>query len=273
MSLALQAAIQNASTMLQTAIPSLAPGQPVDADFPHGLGVLFRQRGVSQMLLDGVVSPLRVAQMQASSVYAFLLRQMADADKTTSRAACFWDAVGAGYEAAAGDIARTSRMSANGDREHEDDFEYVACLMRRYYLAPPDDADDEARAQHERQLQDGLDRWEAVLETQRDPRFELCQALQAGDASAFENVLMELADAREADLANGLRKGALTEAQIAWVKPIWPEGLALLRLAERDGLALPESVPMVPTITRAPGMYQYDANAWRVLDFRPVRIV
>lgn len=273
MSLELRTAIDNAKHMLATAIPALADGTFGELTHAHGIATTFRSRGVSELLLRGVIDPLHAAQMQSTSVYVFALRRTTnDDEKVTSLGGCFWDAISAQYWDAAGEIAALSRMSHNPKREHEDDFLYVAYLMQRYFLAPPADAPAQALEAHAQAQQQRLDRWAEVLDGALDSRLRLCEALRDGDAQAFEDAIVAMADERDEDLTRRHKRGKLTNSEIAWLRPIWPEGLALLRLAARDPLPLPGlEVPRVPPMMRVDNAYVYDPNAWRSPDFRPSR--
>lgn len=161
-------------------------------------------------------------------------------------------------------------MTPNPVWEHEDDFLFVAFLMVRYFLGPDRD-DDEARAAHVARQRDMLDRWEVVLEGGADPGLDVCGALFEGDAKAFRDALTVLADERDANLSEMVRQGQLQDVDAAWYVPFWGQGLALLRLAERDGLETDPYVSMVPAIARVPSPFVYDPTAWRRLDIQPRR--
>lgn len=273
MSLELRTAIDNAQFMLSTAIPALADGTFGELAHAHGIATTFRSRGVSEMLLRGVVDPLHTAQMQSVAAYVFALRRTTnDDEKVTSLGGCFWDAVSAQYWDAAREIAAQSRMSHNPKREHEDDFLYVAFLMQRYFLAPPAEAAAEEAEAHAQAQQQRLERWAEVLDGALDSRLSLCRALHDHDAKAFEDAIVAMADQRDEDLLRRHKRGKLTNAELAWLLPVWPEGLALLRLAARDELPLAGlEVPRVPPVMRVDNPYRYDPNAWRSPDFRPAK--
>lgn len=268
MSLALQVAIDNALDSLTTVVPAYASGKYLQPNLPHAIGIFFRQVGICRMLLEGSAEPVFQAQRQAAGAYLFRLPHMAEEDKATSFAAVFWDAVAGGYDGAARDIALYSRRTPNPDREHEDDFLYVMYLMQRYFLAPAD-ADVAARERHAREQDARLARWEAVLEGGDDPRLGLCAALRDSDAPAFQAALLQAAAAREAKLEKLVERGSLTQELALWMKPVWPEGLALLRLAERDGLDTAFPCPGVPDLLRVQPTLAYDSNAWRKVAWTP----
>ena len=268
MSIALHVAIDNAIDILTDVLPAYASGKYLQANLPHAIGIQFRQLGTCRMLMEGVAAPLYRAQMQAAGAYLFRLPHMPDEDKVTSLAAVFWDAVAGGYPTAARDIARHSRSTPNPDREHEDDFLYVMYLMQRYFMRP-DGADAQAMDRHRREQEARLDRWDVVLDGADDPRRLLCQALQDGDGAGFEAALLQTAAARASKLDELLERGSLTEELALWMKPVWPEGLALLRLAEGDGLAIGFACPGVPDLLRIPPPLTYDPQAWRTVGWTP----
>lgn len=265
----LYVAIDNARDDLEPLLAAYAAGQLTQPQLPHAFGILFRQIGICRMLLEGTAAPVFTAQMQAASAYLFRLPALPVEEKVTSFAACWWDAIAGGYWDAAREIARLSRKTYNRDREHEDDFLYVMFLMEHFFLAPPE-SDVEARATHNRDQLAHLDRWRVVLEGVPDPKLDLCEALVARDPEAFQDALLAAGDQRRAMLDRMTAKEALLDEEALWVKPVWPEGLALLRLAEAAGLGRDFDCPDVPPLLRIPPPFRYDPDAFRNIDFQPV---
>jgi hypothetical protein len=261
MSTLLDTTIANTRYQLPRLIARYASGEALKPHHPHAIATLFRRLGISRMFSEGVAEPLFLGQMQAAGAYLFGLRLLNDEDKVTSRAGAFWDAVGGEYWNTASEIVRHTRMTTNPTWEHEDDFLYVAFLMTRYFLGPAVN-DSEKAAAHMGTQRAMLKRWEDVLEGGADPRLPLCMALVLGDAEAFWAALLDMAEAREADLRTKVADGKLSEEDAAWFRPFWGEGLALLRLAERDGLSIVEGCPMVPEIARARNSLAFDPHAW-----------
>ncbi|MEX1363183.1 MAG: Imm49 family immunity protein [Nannocystaceae bacterium] len=264
--------IDNARYVLELALPAYQQGTLVGVEQLHGIATMHRSRGVAQLLLRGVPDPLFIGQMQSASAFAFGLPQLPEDDKATAHAAPWWDAIGATYWDAAHQIAAASRMTHNPKREHEDDFLCVAFLMHRYFLSPGPDATAQERAAHDDAQLQRLTRWEQVLEGGIDPRLSLCHALLEHDAEDFAEAILATADARAEDLSQRGRKGRLSDEELAWLRPIWPQGLALLRLAERDGLSTEGLVvPGVPPVIQVDNPYTYHPDAWRTIDFQPQR--
>jgi hypothetical protein len=260
MSLELLAAIDNAEEALASVLPAYASGRVAAPDLPHGIGLQFRQLGTCRTLHQGVPEPLFAAQMQSASSYIFGLRLQPQSQQVTSFAGCFWDAVAGGYWIAAEVIARETRKTVNPDREHEDDFLYVWFLMECYFLQP-----DQG---HEHLLA----RWEEVLDGGTDPKLDLCRALVSQDAEAFQDALLTMAEQRVWTLKEKLSGGKIDAEQALWVVPVWPEGLALLRLAERKGIPTEFDCPMAPALLRVPQIYCYNPDAFRTLDYEPARL-
>lgn len=267
MSIQLDSAYRNARLLIEEAIEPFADGRLRDLDLAIGLGTLFRMHGTCATLVRGVAEPLFIAQMQSASAYAFALALTTDDEhKTTSAAGCLWDAMAGQYWEAARQIAAASRRTHNPNREHEDDFCYVFFLMHRYLRgagAPAPSPADQVEL-------DTLARWEAVLDGELDPRLDLCHALRDHELDRFEDAIISMAEARHADLQRRFDKGKLTSEGFVWVEPIWPEGLALLRLAAAEGLVVDDvQVPRVPPLLRTDNPYRYDPAAWQFLDFSP----
>lgn len=271
MSIELQAGIENARSLLSEGLRAFKSGKMRHANHVHGMGALYRQLGICRLLLDGLVEPLFIAQMQSASMYLHGLSWLSEADKATSLAGCFWDAVAGGYWDAASDIAERSRMTPNLAQEHEDDFLYVAFLMRRYFLdktaGHPGDPLSPALASQRKMLR----RWRALLDGGYDDRLNMCVALFEQDAEAFQSALMDTAEARDETLVKEQTKGNLPADDAAWLRPVWPEGAALLRFAEKEGLPVETHYPMIPEIIRSAHPFVYDAHAWKAVDFAPIR--
>lgn len=269
MSIVLDSAYENARILIAEAIPPLADGRLVELDLAIGLATLFRMHGTCAALIRGLPEPLLIAQMQSASVYAFALARTSDErQKATSAGACLWDAIAGQYWEAARQIAASSRHTHNPSREHEDDFCYVFFLMHRYLRG----ADAPAPGPADSVERHTLKRWEAVLDGELDPRLELCHALRDRDLDRFEDAILSVGEARQADLHRRFDKDKLSSEDLAWLEPIWPEGLALLRLAAAEGLPVENiQVPQVPPLLRTDNPYRYDPGAWQRLDFTPQR--
>ncbi|MFV8749013.1 hypothetical protein ACNOYE_00520 [Nannocystaceae bacterium ST9] len=252
--------IENAQYDLAEVLPHFASGALAEVRDAHAIGVLFRQLGLCKLFSLGSAEPLFVAQMQAVSAYVHRLPALAHDDLVTSWAGVFWDAVGGEYFDAASTIAGHARGTHNRAWEHEDDFLHVWFVMNRYFLGASDD--------RQRAL---LDRWEVVLEGAFDPRWLLDDALLRGDDEGFREAFIDVADDREVRLREQVAEGSLTDDIAVWFVPFWAEGLALLRLAERDGLRTDQHCKMVPNVTRRPNPFAYDPEAWRSIEFKPRR--
>lgn len=252
----LRDSIENASFALQPLVTDLIAGKLPKAREIHALCTYFRMRGVCRMLTEGTVDGLHLNQMQDAGAYLHWLRSADDKDKVTSWAQPFFAAVAAGFWDAAAAIAQVSRLSCNRRLEHEDDFLFIAFLMQRYFIG--------GSAEMQRQM---LDDYERVLEGAADPRLSVCRALYGRDGQAFEEALIELLEARRARIAAQLREGKLTEAHAEWALPFAPEGLALLRFGEKEGLSAAPVFMSIPAIARPESRRPWLSSAWTVLDY------
>ncbi len=249
---------ENAADCLRNNFADFESGRIDRVKHIHGFAALFRQRGVCQLLMEGTARPLFIAQQQAASAYLYRLPSIPYDEQVTSLAGVFWDAVGGEYRLPAEAIARGSRSTWNPKREHEENFLYVMFLMKRY-----------AMAANEAEQVDLLDRWEFVIEGQADPQLDLCRALLGRNEKEIVDGIMDLGEARIADMERKIEKGALDKDISVWFRPYWNEGLALTRLAQRDGVRVPDSIPRIPDIARSPCPFEYSPDAWRQVDFQP----
>ena len=92
-----------------------------------------------------------------------------------------------------------------------------------------------------------------------------------GARTVAEKILRAVREDCDATLSIGIAH--LSHEELAWLLPVWPQGMALLRLATRDGLVLEDGleVPGVPPVIRVPNPYVYYPDAWRSIDFQPRR--
>jgi len=248
----------NATHHLTRMFPAFEDGTIATMLHVHAYLAFFRQLGVCRLLTSGTPEALFVAQQQAASGYLFRLASLEPDDQVTSIAGVFWDAIGGQYWAAAHELSERARPTWNPKREHEEDFLYVRFLMKRYFLGA-DHAEQETM----------LTRWDEVLEGALSPRLDLCQALLEGRNDDVVEELADLGTARATDIDRKVEKGTLMPDLAAWMRPYSNEALALIRLAEHEGIEVPPMIAHVPDIVRIPCPYRYSPQSFRHVDFRP----
>lgn len=250
--------IENSEFALPAAIATLANGWLPRHDQVHQVCTLFRQRGLSQLLRDGLPAGFHVAAMQSCGALVFGLRDWPEATKVTSYANPLLDAIACRYWDGAAAIADASRTDWNPDYEYEDDFLYVRFLiefgLRR---------DRVVAAQI-------VQRYAEVLDGPADARLEVCSALLDNDAEAFDESLVRLLDERDERVQHHIRQGTIGNDAARWLAHVSVEGLALLAIAERERIDTAEHYLHCPTIARGPSPYDYDENAWRAVHYAPV---
>jgi len=211
-----------------------------------------RIKGIASLLLTGASEGF--VRELSNSGHAFLhhLTRTGDEGKATSRGMPFFDALAALDLECARNIARTSRMTWNPDREYEDDFLYVHFLMKRFFLDAPQTECDTV-----------LTRWVGLLAGEADVKLELCESLSSGEGEDFHDALCRwLAD--EADRYTELMNSDAISPEVAATEGcVSVEGLALLRLAESKGFKLEEDYLMIPSLARTRVPITFDPNAWQ----------
>jgi hypothetical protein len=83
------------------------------------------------------------------------------------------------------------------------------------------------------------------------PRLAVCQALDAGDADAFEDAFGNLLRARELENEEDKARAA-EEAAVAVGTKVFVEGIAVLTLARRAGIPIARDYPMCPMLALLP---------------------
>lgn len=155
------------------------------------------------------------------------------------------DAIAARQWKLAADIGAGTSPEWMRDAEYEDDYCY-ADLIRRL-VEPRTDGVEQLMA-----------RWRASLEGGNDLRLDVAEALLAGDGEVFLARLRALLKHVDAKAQQMVNPGTLSP--LADELPFFPnrwisvEGLALLALAERRGIAIDEDIEGCPRLLR-PGRY------------------
>lgn len=149
---------------------------------------------------------------------------------------------------AAGDIERARRIAAlspadyKPGHEYEDDYCYAQLLAHMVTDGAAEDARSGAL----------FEQFEAWLEGASNVRLDLCRALLQRDQRAFDDafagLLIDHELSIEAERARGQHEDDLVRAE----RLVLIEGLAMLRLAQRQGLRTADDYRYCPALARAP---------------------
>jgi hypothetical protein len=136
-------------------------------------------------------------------------------------------------------IAQVSPTACLTDVEYEDDF-CSAHFLHRYMLeAPP------------QELHAVLGRFEAVLEGDKSPWFELCRYMLARDHAGCARAFASLLEERTHKLTKMKRESVYaTDSLFLPQSSIFVEGLAWLSLMERAGIPTEAEYPYCPSLAR-----------------------
>jgi hypothetical protein len=162
----------------------------------------------------------------------------ADCYLAFSRSGSMLDAIAGDDLALAAEIFKQSPTKWQPDDEYEDDFCYQRYLGLELTDAPP----VERKAM--------LDQFEIAADGD-GARLEACRAFYARDSKAFETAFEALLQVRgeEVDEDAGL---ADEELIVAIGSKVFIEGVAVLKLARRAGLAIADQYPMCPLLALLP---------------------
>lgn len=193
---------------------------------------------------------------QSGRAWAHFLSRPAAGDRRGSDAAGpLLDAIAANDLDGAAEIARAMPRAWDQDSEYEEDFLFPEFLAQRFFLG----ADDAACTAL-------LDRWERALQGTEDARLDVCRALQAKDARAFDAGLARFLSERRDAFARRARDGAVSREVLATEAKLSVEGLALVALAERRGLPTEKEYPGVPSTARGLPAVPGRPDEWRAAD-------
>ena len=212
----------------------------------------FRIRAIGSLLLRGTPDSFWLDLSRSGRAFLHFLEVHPPSDQVASRAAPFFDAIASGDVACARATAQRTRTTRNADREYEEDFLYVRFLMQHFFMDVP--------AQEGERL---LERYAALLDGGWEPRFGVAVALAERDPYGFDAALRALLLAEADRFTEQTNAGMLPREIAATEANVSIEGLALLRLAEQQGLETQEDYARVPSIVRGPAPAAFPADAWR----------
>ncbi|MDA8137273.1 MAG: hypothetical protein M0036_01365 [Desulfobacteraceae bacterium] len=251
----LDAFIENSEFYLERYIPKLLR-RALDWNGIQRMTTAFRQRGVCHLLWTGNRNHFFANMVQSAGAFLHFLKFCHEEQKVLSHCKPFYDALAAGCWEAAVQIARHSRMTWAEGYEYKEDFFFVQFLMAYFFL--------DAGEENSRKILEDFDAARAGAE---EERFAICNALIDGDRPLFEETLGLLLEQRAEKIEGMIQRGALPEEIWAWMRYFSSEGLALVRLAERNGLAVNDTFLHIPDSVRKAPAIVFNGDAWQNLQY------
>lgn len=145
----------------------------------------------------------------------------------------------------AAQVGRAMPKAHDASYEYEDDFLFID-LMRRAAVGIADGG-----AGWIPDARKALERWAVVLKGRASPPRALWQAMLDADQAAFAQSFPALVEYRLAQLALYKKQANFAAKLFAAEGQVWVEGLALLELAGRLGLAIETDYPLLPSLARS----------------------
>jgi len=218
-------------------------------DLLHALCGHFRVAGIAALLTEADTAEFRRCLAESGRTRLRLLalepEQPPERFRCASQLAAFFDALVAGVDEVALEIARKSPSRWAADDEWEEDFRY-ARFLHLFLLAgaKPTPEVETALAAFQRADDTGAQ----FPSTRRT----LCEALFARDQRAFDDVLEALVQEHGLEVQERERSGPLLNpARHHTEKAVFVEGLALLGYAEACGLTTRREYPGMPGLVRS----------------------
>lgn len=239
---------ESAEDLLDEALPFLLAGK---LDYAGLLRVCenYRIRGIVHILLDGRPDGLQVNLRNAGRAFLRGLASLSPSQIVVSRALPLFDAAASNDFTGAAAIARALPPDWKRDLEYEDDQLYVTLVAKWITSAP------------ERERDEVLARLAAVADD-ADPRLAAMGALSKRDGAAFDVAVDDVASAYQRRLKLFVQGGKLSDEAADTLPYFCAEGLALIRLAEREGLSPRAEHALVPETVRRD--YQiFDDDGWQ----------
>ena len=181
---------------------------------------------------------------RSRQTYLLRLRQegiTGDHHGCSGRYEALLDSIAAGDFALARRIAELSPEEFQEQHEYEDDYCYAQCLHR---LIRPEAPKNEFHTL--------FDCWAAYLDGKDTGRLNVCQALVAQDQNAFDEGLEALLDEHRAKIGSDKERGQFEDFSVVAKRRVFVEGLALLGLADMQGLRTQQEYRYCPSLARVP---------------------
>ena len=214
----------------------------------------YRALGICELLIDADVDGFQHQLVRSAQTRKHLLtvrkieRNVRDPELRASIVGPFLAALAAHHSDLAQEIAELSTRTWFKDHEYEDDFIYARFLY------------DLAEGKLSRvELEAMLVQFEAILEGGPSRRLPICRALLSRDQGAFDDAFAALLAARNAEIKAARKTFEGEELTFKPESRVFVEGLALLELADRAGLAtMAEYPPLIPALARKKATKPFD---------------
>ncbi|MFE8605117.1 hypothetical protein [Archangium violaceum] len=238
----------NQTLVLGSVLQSLS--QPGAARAEHFLtaAVCYRVLGVCVLLQDANVEGFAAHLAKAGQARLSLLEHASRAqlprapeDILASDNVGFSDALAAGDLKLARAIALLSPQLHATGLEYEEDFLFSRFL--HLWTGEP---------RNEKDVRLLMERWEQIVDTGADLRLDVCQSLYTRNADRLADSIQALIEERKHEL-HAYRKQLDFDPEVAATTgKIYIDGLALLRLAEVEGIPSLPAYELLPTLARVP---------------------
>lgn len=211
----------------------------------------YRLYGIASLFLSCDVPKFIMALHKSGQVYSVFLRQANDAEKITSKAGPFFDAIASGDSATAKEITINARKTWHKDVEYKDDFLYIFFLMKLFYLGYA-----------ENECESILKVYESML-VEDDPRLEYCQGLLHKDSEKCNESLRDILTNYESHYNELIRSESSLPEETATEGKLCVEGLALIKLAEIRGMSLDSDYLYIPSTARLRSDVIFHDDDWK----------
>ncbi|MBS0453292.1 MAG: immunity 49 family protein [Proteobacteria bacterium] len=151
------------------------------------------------------------------------------------------DALAAGDVDLAHRIAWISPRTWEPQREYEDDFCYAQILHRLVH-----------GVQAPAVYQPFIDQFDKALKGQPSERLEVVKGLVQRSQADFDQAFDALLDARRKSIDAAIKRAQIEDPVVLAERLVYIEGLALLRLADRQGLQTQPDYLYCPSLARRP---------------------
>ena len=252
----LELAQENYGYQLQRALEAVEQGDAIAEDLAT-IAFSHRLLGICALLrdMDGEQFARRLRKSGLARLQ--LLRQATAETQPPGQVLAISKDTGFVAALAAGDLDTATRIAERSPDtflegvEYEEEFLFFH-YQQRLLRTPRDEA----------ALRGILDRWTRVVAGEPSVHLAVCQALLDANEAAFCSTLGEVLETRKESLRKYRKQLDFDRELDATEGKVYLNGLALVRLAQSRGIAIPERLELIPRLAREASCPALPEDSW-----------
>lgn len=247
-------AVKNTGISLAARLKGL-PLQDAPVREVRDICTCYRVLGIGHLLLSADPTDYAENLGKSGLCWLYYLQNNSPKNMVSSWGAAFFDAVSCLDTDTAQGIAKQSPASHNASYEYEEEFLYMAFIMRYYAGETP------------KNLEPLLASWSALLNGIEDARLGFCEALIGNELDPLQEALLAAIGAVRDELNSVSDTGTVPADHYAALAHVSTEVVTWVQLCKAKGLAVEEDYALAPSPAVLSTLQSLPAaDSWRILD-------